>query len=125
MNPYLQIYQTNSVMLASPRENIIKLHTKMITELRAAQNDLSANDMDSMRSHIMRVQDILSYLRGSLDNSQDVSQNLAALYQWYIGELGKIFVNPQAEMFEFLASQIHEWAEVWMKASTEVEHNEG
>ncbi|MCF8567761.1 flagellar protein FliS [Alicyclobacillus tolerans] len=115
VNPY-QTYQQNSISTLSAKGILVRLHEKALMELQAAQQAWENEDLSSMRPHVQYVQDIISCLRGSVDGSFEVSGTLVALYNYYLVELAKIFINPTEKRFQEMYQFLSDWKETWSKA---------
>ncbi len=116
MNPY-QAYKQNSVTTASPKAIIIKLHEKALLELELAYRAWISNDLNDMRPHITKIQDIVSYLHSSLDPNQEISPTLSGLYRYYLTQLAKLFIEPCEDGFKEIRQHLSNWKDTWSAAS--------
>ena len=116
MNLYQRVYQQNSVTTASPKTIILRLHERAIFDIQTAKAAWKNGNIEEMRTHIQYIQDILAYLSGCADPKFEVTTTLVTLYNYYIVQLSKAFVEPSEELFTEVERYLTEWKETWAKA---------
>lgn len=116
MNLYQRAYQQNSVATASPKTIILRLHERALFDLQTAREAWKNGSLAEMRTHIEYIQNTLAYLAGCADPNYEVTSILVRLYNYYIGQLSKAFLEPSEELFAELEGHLTEWRETWVKA---------
>lgn len=116
MNPYLQTYRQNAVTTAPPKAILVRLHDKMIADMQAAEAAWQNDNLPEMRSHVEKVQDIISFLRGRLDLTVEASHPLVQLYNYYLVQLARLFIHPEQSLFKELGEYLRSWRETWAAA---------
>lgn len=88
--------------------------TKQIREF------VEANDIPNARKHIQHLQDILAFLRSSLDMELEVSQKTDAAYSYYYQILVEWFLHPEdyAKQYDALLAFWESWADTWRKVQS-------
>jgi len=85
-NPYQQ-YMQNSVSTMTPAQLLIALYDKAEQETNKAVYYIDNHDIEKASNSILKVQDIVAMLDSSLKMKYEVSENLAALYQFFTEQL--------------------------------------
>lgn len=106
-------------MVNAPGHTLVaKLHEQAGVFTENVLRFSSEGDTVSARKNITYVQDIISFLRASLDMSLEASRTVDAVYAFYYDILIKWYVNiteiPQETdaMLEFWSSWAHTWSRV-------------
>ncbi|MCL2053910.1 MAG: flagellar export chaperone FliS [Oscillospiraceae bacterium] len=81
-NPY-QKFMKQSVSTMRPGELLLALYDKAIVELNRAIIFIENKDIPNAHNSIIRVKDIVEALDSSLKVRYEVTENLAALYQYF------------------------------------------
>jgi flagellar protein FliS len=115
VNP-LQTYQQNSVTTASAKSIIVRLHEKAILDIDQAYKAWKEARLSDMRPHITMVQDIISYLHGSLDPEIELTQTMTGLYRYQLIQLANLFINPTEQLFDEVKQFLTEWRDAWRQA---------
>ncbi len=101
MNPsaYAQ-YKQQSIVTLTPGEIIVKLYDEAIKRCNFSVKYLEEKDYEAANLSLKKAQDILSYLKSSLDSSYDISSNLSQLYDYSKTQLvtANIKKDPQPVM---------------------------
>ena len=81
-------YLAEKVATASRMELTAMLFDKVVQRLKQAMGAAESQDWTTLRHLLMRAQDIIDELRGSLDLSTgQIASNLEALYAWVMRRL--------------------------------------
>lgn len=109
-------------MVTAPGHTLVaKLHEQAGVFTENALRFTGEGDTASARKHITYVQDIISFLRASLDMSLEASRAVDSVYAFYYDILIKWYVNitdiPQETqvMLEFWST----WAQTWTRVGRE------
>lgn len=80
-------YKRQSVATLTPGEMIVKLYDEAIKRCNFAVKYIEDNDIEATNLCLIKAQDIISYLKCSLDRSYPISQQLERLYDYMRDEL--------------------------------------
>lgn len=81
-NPY-SAYKKQSVSTMTPVEVVIKLYSETERQLAIGVNSIRTKDIRKAHESLIKAQELLGALRGSLDMSVPVSKNLDQLYEFF------------------------------------------
>ncbi|MDQ0190670.1 flagellar protein FliS [Alicyclobacillus cycloheptanicus] len=119
MNPH-DAYRRSSVYTTPLHVLLSQLHRQAGVFTRQAAEFAANGDTINARKHIQYTEDIIAFLRSSLDMSLEVSQKTDATYSYYYNILVQWFLDPSvvpdeySAMLEFWDS----WATTWAQASS-------
>lgn len=99
VNPYDE-YRKQSIMTMTPGELVVQLFRGCSKRLNTAVYNIENNDNEKAEENIYKAQRILNYLKASLDRSYDISENLAALYDYFIRTIVKAKIRYDAEIIK-------------------------
>ncbi len=90
-------YKQQSIVTLTPGEIIVKLYDEAIKRCNFSVKYLEEKDFEAANVSLKKAQDIVSYLKSSLDSSYDVSNNLSQLYDYSKSQLvaANIKKDPQ------------------------------
>lgn len=108
-----QVYQKVSVTSASERTIVVRLHEKMLRELSLAWQAWQDGSIQTMRESVVKIQDIVAFLRGSIDTREKSADTLASLYAYYLVRLAELYMEPEGGHFQELRRHFTEWKETW------------
>ncbi|MBE0467415.1 MAG: flagellar export chaperone FliS [Candidatus Desulforudis sp.] len=116
-SPYAQ-YQQNAILNAKPEKLLILLLNGAVKFIKQADKALENKDIEGAHNTLVKVQDILAYLRGTLNPDYEIAQNLDALYD-YIGErLVQANLKKDREILAEAGRMVEELRETWIQALT-------
>lgn len=81
-NPY-SAYKKQSVSTMTPVEVVIKLYSETERQLAIGVNAVRSKDVKKAHESLVKAQELLGALRGSLDMDVPVSKNLDQLYDFF------------------------------------------
>lgn len=81
-NPYQQ-YVKQSINTLSPVQTVIALYDKAEQEINKAVYYIDNKDVEKANKSIIKVQDIVNALDGSLERKYNISDNLSSLYGFF------------------------------------------
>jgi len=116
MNP-LNAYR-NSFYTTPLNTMLAQLHNQAAVFSKQAAQFIEDGDIVTGRQHIQYVQDIIAFLRSSLDMSLEVSEKTDSTYAFYYQIMVKWFLNPEkfpddfGATIEFWESWAKTWAQV-------------
>ncbi len=90
-------YKQQSIITLTPGEIIVKLYDEAIKRCNFSVKYLEEKDYAAANLSLKKAQDIVSYLKSSLDSSYDISSNLSQLYDYAKSQLvaANIKKDPQ------------------------------
>lgn len=100
-NPYQQ-YMKQSVLTMTPVQLLIALYDKAEQETNKAIYYIENKEIEKAGKSIIKVQDIVAMLDGSLKMNYEVSDNLAALYDFFFSQLVKANQHKDTEILRQL-----------------------
>ena len=115
-NPYQQFMQ-QSVSTMTPVQLLVALFDKSEQELKKAVYFIENKDIENANKSIIKVQDIVSLLDGSLKMKYQISDNLAALYAYFKEQLITANVKKNAEILKELIPFFSELKETFGEIS--------
>ena len=88
-NPY-QKYKEETVMTMTQGEMLLLLYDELVKRLRASQIMAEKERYDDFDANITRAEEIIRYLKDTLNFDYSISQELYRLYDFFLVELGRI-----------------------------------
>lgn len=115
-NPY-QKFMQRSVTTMTPAELLLALYDKSIVELNRAIIFIEDKDMAKAHNSIRRVSDIVDALDGSLKVKYEITDYLAALYQYFREQLLEANTKKSIDIIRDLIPFFEELRETFAEAS--------
>lgn len=100
-NPY-QKYMNQVVTTMTPAQLLIALYDKAITELNKAILYIEDKNIPKAHNSIVRVLEIVDALDASLKEKYEISDNLAALYEFFREQLVQANIKKDPEILKSL-----------------------
>lgn len=100
-NPY-QKYMNQVVTTMTPAQLLIVLYDKAITELNKAILYIEDKNIPKAHNSIVRVSEIVDALDASLKEKYEISDNLAALYEFFREQLVQANIKKDPEILKSL-----------------------
>jgi len=122
LNPY-QVYQQNSVMMASREELATMLYEGALKFLALARKGLEKKNFEAVNQNLIKAQDIIRYLNDSLDPQYEISKNLSALYDYILNRLVQANVKKDAAIIDEVGELIKDLRETWREAVVKARQN--
>lgn len=91
-----QTYRQQSVMTMTQGEMLKRLYDEIITQLNAATIYIKEKEISKTNEALKKSQKIFYHLKGSLDFQYEVSNNLNALYDFFIEQTIQANVKKDA-----------------------------
>lgn len=120
MNSYareMQEYKTQSINTMTPGEMLILLYDEVIKRLKRAELLLAHGNYPAFEGEIARCQEIIYYLKKSLNRSYLVSENLMQLYDFFNYQLIRLNAGRKKEIIDELIPLISELRDTFRQAS--------
>ncbi len=119
VNP-ADVYRTQAINTMPFNIQLSQLHERGALLTRQALSDAEAGKVQEMRANIEELQNIITFLRSSLDPSLEVSAMTDQTYAYFYKVTVKWYLYPAGIKEEYDA-MIHfwqSWAETWRKVPT-------
>ena len=100
-NPY-SAYKKQSVSTMTPVEVVIKLYSETARQLAIGVSAIESKDIKKAHEALMKAQELIGALRGSLDKDVPISKNLDQLYDFFRRSAANANLNKDAEHAEEL-----------------------
>lgn len=104
-NPY-SAYKKQSVSTMTPVEVVIKLYSETERQLAIGINAIEGKDIKRAHASLIKAQELLGALRGSLDMNVPISKDLDQLYDFFQRSAANANMNKDAEHVEELKKVI-------------------
>ena len=98
-NPY-SAYKKQSVSTMTPVEVVIKLYSETERQLAIGVSAIESKDIKKAHEALMKAQELIGALRGSLDKDVPISKNLDQLYDFFQRSAANANLNKDAEHAE-------------------------
>jgi flagellar protein FliS len=114
-------YRSVQTQTASPGYLVVMLYQGAIAFASRAQAALDAGDCEAAHENLIRTQDIIAELLGSLDFGQgEVASNLARLYEYMHRRLVEANVCKSAEPVAEVLRHLRLLCDAWQQAVAQV-----
>ncbi|MFU0800391.1 MAG: flagellar export chaperone FliS [Xylanivirga thermophila] len=114
-NPYKE-YQQQSVLTATPEELTLMLYNGCIKFTKQAIVAIQKQDMQCANTAILKAQDIVSELMGSLDMQYDISKDLMAIYDFIVTSLIDANIKKDENVLKEVLELMTELRDTWGQA---------
>lgn len=114
-NPYAKI-KNNSIMTATPAELTLMLYEGALKFGNQAITAIKAKDIQEAHRLIIRVQDIVDELRGTLNFDFPIAEQMDRLYEFISFTLVEANMEKSAEKVETALSFIRDFRDTWKEA---------
>ncbi len=113
-NPYNR-YASQSVMTMTHGEMLTKLYEAIILNMNLAIQGISEKDIATTNLSLQKAQKILNYLTVTLDRQYPISNNLAALYDFFNRQLIAANVKKDASLIQEIVPMVEELRDVFVQ----------
>ncbi|NTW04785.1 MAG: flagellar export chaperone FliS [Peptococcaceae bacterium] len=114
-NPYAQ-YQQNAVHTATPEELAMMLYNGLVKNIKQSMFSLEKNDITTTHNNLVRAQEIVLYLNGSLDENNELSKNLESLYDYMYRRLMEANAKKDREIIREMLEMAEGFRDTWQQA---------
>lgn len=115
LNPY-QVYRQNAVMTAKPGELTAMLYDGLVRFLYQARQAIDMKKMEEANQALLRAQDIVHYLAGTLDSNYEISASLAALYDYMARRLIEANMKKDSAAVDEVLDLVKDLSAAWREA---------
>jgi flagellar protein FliS len=112
-NPYAK-YANNKIMSASGPELTLMLYDGAIKFCNRAEVAIEKNDIPEAHNSIKKVQDIVAYLRATLDMKYATAQDFENIYVYLERRLVEANISKDIEVISEVLRHIRSVRETWI-----------
>ena len=112
-----QQYKEQSVDTMTQSELLLTLYDELVKRLTRAEIALEKQEYDVLEESVDRSNAIINYLRGTLDNSYEISRNLWQLYEFFGYELARVKWGRNAEELQRVKGMVCELRDAFRTAA--------
>ena len=119
MNP-ADIYRTQAINTMPFNIQLSQLHERGALLTRQALADAESGQLQEMRTNLEELQNIITFLRSSLDPSLEVSAMTDQTYAYFYKVTVRWYLHPDSmkEDYDAMILFWQSWAETWRKVPT-------
>lgn len=114
-NPYAS-YKTQSIATMTQGEMINALFEGLQKNLHFAMAHMEQQDFAKTHTCLMKSQDILQYFISTLNPAMPISQNLLAMYEFFISQIVDANVRKEKKYLEDILPLIDDLKETFVQA---------
>ncbi|MBR1930106.1 MAG: flagellar export chaperone FliS [Lachnospiraceae bacterium] len=111
-NAYAQ-YNNSKIMTASPAELTLMLYDGAIKFCNIAIMEIEKKNIQQAHNNIVKVQNIIDYLRGTLDMKYPVAQDFENIYSYLSQRLLQANIKKDAEILEEVNGHLRSVRDTW------------
>lgn len=106
-------YNNNKILAASPPELTLMLYEGAIKYCNIAIVALEQRNIQKCHKNIVKVQDIITYLRETLDMKYPVAQDFENIYVFLLSRLFDANVKKDKKILEEINIHLHSIRDTW------------
>ncbi len=114
-NPY-ESYKKQSVMTMTPGDMLLMLYDEAIKECTVAKIALEKKNYSEVNRAMQKVQRILVHLKDTLDFKYEISNNLAALYDYFIRQTTTANIKKDGAPLDEIIPMLQELRDTYSEA---------
>ena len=115
-NPY-QAYQQQSVMTMTQGEMLLKLYDETIKQLSAAEIFIGEGSIEKTNQALQKAQKIVNHLRATLDFQYEISNQLAALYDYFVRQIVAANIKKDVALIQEVLPMVTELRDTFAQAA--------
>ena len=117
VNNLYKTYKQQSVMTMTSGDLLIALYDGLLKELSQAQNSFKQNNYADINRDLKKVQLMLGHLKSTLNFDYEISNNLAALYDYFIDVVKKANLKKDPTGIDEVTQMIAELRDAFYQAN--------
>lgn len=114
-NPYQQ-YQQNAVMGAGRGELTLMLYNGAVKFIKQGIKFIEEKDIEGVHNAVVRAQEIILHLNGTLNMEYELSNNLALLYDYINRRLIETNAKKDKQILVEVLGLVEELRDTWAEA---------
>ncbi len=111
-NAYAQ-YNNSKILTASPAELTLMLYDGAIKFCNIAEEAIDNKDIEKAHNNIIKVQNIIDYLRKTLDMKYEVAKEFENIYVYLNERLLEANIKKDKEILEEINTHLHSVRDTW------------
>lgn len=111
----LKEYADNNILQSTPEGLILLLYNKCIGDIELAKSCLNKKNIEKTNSYIQKAEDILYYLRSSLDKGFPISKQLDDMYEFVIYQLTLANMKKDMAKLDIALDYMMQFRSLWME----------
>lgn len=115
INPY-EKYKQQSVMTMTQGEMLTMLYDEIIKQLSGAVIYIGEKDYSKTNAALKKAQKILGHLDSTLDFKYDISNNLSALYRYFIRQIVEANVKKITRPIDDVLPMVEDLRDTFIQA---------
>lgn len=115
-NPYAQ-YKQLSVNTAGPEKLLIMLFDGAIRFCTQAKRAMENKDIEATNNNLLRCQDIVMELMGSLNMDYEISNSLLRMYDYIYYNLQQANIKKDLQFLEEAEKYLRDFRELWIQVA--------
>lgn len=117
-------YNNSKVLTATPAELTLMLYDGLIKFCNIAISAVEHNDVAKAHKNIVKVENIIDYLRKTLDMKYPVAQDFERMYVYLEERLVEANMKKDKEILEEINNHLHSIRDTW-KEVMRINHEKG
>ena len=113
INNAATFYQGTKVNTASPAELTLMLYEGAIKFCNIAILGFETNDYEKVNNNIIKVQNIITELRATLDFKYPTAKDFDVIYEYINGLLVQANIKKDVEQLNLALDQVREMRDLW------------
>ena len=106
-------YNNSKILTASPAELTLMLYEGAIKFCNIADLGFEQNDYEKVSNNIIKVQNIITELRSTLDPKYPISKDFDVIYEYIASLLVQSNIRKDKEQLSLALEQIREMRDLW------------
>lgn len=115
-----QAYRQQSVLTMTQGEMLKAVYDGLLKALYSAQKAFDAGDYALINKHLLKAQEILEYLKNTLNPKYEISGNLASLYDYFLEKIRGANVAKSPDGLDEIEKMITELRDAFVQADKNV-----
>ena len=110
---YNQYNNNNKIMSASPAELTLMLYEGATKFCNIAIVAIEHNNIEKAHNHIIRAEQVIDYLRQTLNMDYPVSEDFEKVYLYLARRLTEANIKKDKEILEEVSGHLHSMRDTW------------
>jgi len=110
-------YRRQDILTANSVDLVVMLYDALKKNLVLGKRSIMKMDMSNSHKYLMRAQEVVTALIGSLDMNYQISGDLLSLYEFILLTTGQANIDKEAEPLEPIIEIVDELRSAWYEIS--------
>lgn len=115
-----QAYKQQSMLTMTQGEMLTAVYDGLLKAIYSAQKAFETRNLPEINKHLLKAQEILGYLKSTLNSQYEIAQNLESLYDYFIQQLRQANVKKNPEGLQDIAQMVQELRDAFVQADKNV-----